>query len=69
MIGHIPMSANARVFTLVTEADLLAYVDDQLPPHRRPAVEAHLARHPEIAARIAADLAILHGLKRLFGRG
>lgn len=69
MIGDCPMTANARVLALVTEADLLAYVDGQLTPHRRLAVEAHLARHPHLADRVAADLAILRGLRRLFGRG
>lgn len=63
------MSANApRIFALVSEDDLLAYVDGKLAPHRRKAVEAHLASHPEAAARVAADLAILRGLRRLFGR-
>jgi len=40
----------------VTEADLHAFVDDQLPAERRLDVEDHLARHPEIAARVMADL-------------
>lgn len=62
------MTADARVLPLVTEADLLAYVDGQLTPHRRVAVEAHLARHPDLAARVTADLAILRGLRLLFGR-
>lgn len=38
----------------VTEADLLAYVDDRLPAGRRADVEAHLARHAEDAAKVAA---------------
>jgi anti-sigma factor RsiW len=38
----------------VTEADLLAYVDDRLPAERRADVEAHLALHAEDAARVAA---------------
>ena len=33
---------------------MLAYADDQLPPKRRLAVEEHLARSPEDAARVAA---------------
>lgn len=37
-----------------TEDDLQAYVDDQLPPERRQAVEAYLAQSPEDAARVAA---------------
>lgn len=40
----------------ITESDLLAYVDDQLDPARRIEVEEHLAREPEAAARIMADL-------------
>ncbi|MCW0232344.1 MAG: anti-sigma factor [Ferrovibrio sp.] len=39
--------------TKVTEADLLAYVDDRLPPERRADIEAHLALNPEDAARVA----------------
>ncbi|MBS4048953.1 MAG: anti-sigma factor [Alphaproteobacteria bacterium] len=38
----------------ITEADLVAYVDDRLPSERRADVEAHLARHAEDAARVAA---------------
>jgi anti-sigma factor RsiW len=38
----------------VTEEDLHAYVDGELPPHRRSAVEAWLTSHPEDAARVAA---------------
>ncbi|QRM33712.1 anti-sigma factor [Microvirga sp. VF16] len=40
----------------ITEADLLAYVDDQLDVARRIEVEEHLAHDPEAAARIMADL-------------
>ncbi len=40
----------------VTEEDLLAYVDDQLDAARRIEVEEHLARDPEAAARVMADL-------------
>jgi anti-sigma factor RsiW len=50
----------------VSEADLLAYVDDRLAPGRRFEVEYHLSRCPEDAARVAADLAILAGLRALF---
>jgi anti-sigma factor RsiW len=38
----------------VTEAELHAYADDVLPPARRNAVEAHLARHLQDAERIRA---------------
>jgi anti-sigma factor RsiW len=40
----------------ITETDLLAYVDDQLDAARRIEVEEHLARTPNAAARIMADL-------------
>lgn len=50
----------------VSEADLLAYVDDRLDPERRFEVEVHLSQCPEDAARVAADLAILAGLRVLF---
>ncbi|WP_114943039.1 anti-sigma factor family protein [Microvirga calopogonii] len=40
----------------VTEADLLAYVDEQLAPARRIEVEEYLARDPEAAVRVMADL-------------
>jgi len=40
----------------VTEADLDAYVDDQLDVARRIEVESHLAARPETAARVMADL-------------
>jgi len=38
----------------ITEADLVAYVDDRLPSERRADVEAHLALNAEDAARVAA---------------
>jgi anti-sigma factor RsiW len=40
----------------ITEADLHAYIDDQLGVKRRIEVEAHLSRHPEMAARVMSDL-------------
>ena len=40
----------------ITEADLLAYIDDQLDPARRIEVEEYLARDPDAAARVMADL-------------
>jgi anti-sigma factor RsiW len=47
----------------ITEADLHAYVDDQLTTERRIAVEEHLSRHPELAARIMADLRMRDALR------
>jgi anti-sigma factor RsiW len=38
----------------ISEGDLHAYIDDELPPDRRSAVAAWLAIHPEDAARVAA---------------
>lgn len=38
----------------VTEDELHAYVDGELPAERRDAVEAWLAKHPDDAARVAA---------------
>ncbi len=41
----------------ITEADLHAYVDAQLPDNRRAEVEAFLAAQPEEAERLQAYLA------------
>ncbi len=40
----------------ITETDLHAYIDDQLGVQRRIEVEAHLSRHPDMAARMMSDL-------------
>lgn len=40
----------------VTAFDLEAYVDGQLDPQRRFEVEDHLARNPDAAARVMADM-------------
>lgn len=40
----------------ITDADLDAYVDEQLDVSRRIEVEAHLSTRPETAARVMADL-------------
>jgi anti-sigma factor RsiW len=39
----------------VSEEDLHGYVDGWLEPGRREAVEAYLAAHPDVAARVADD--------------
>ena len=38
----------------VTDDELHAYVDGELPPERRKTVEGWLATHPDDAARVAA---------------
>ncbi len=43
-----------RPATAITEADLVAYVDDRLASERRADVEAHLALNAEDAARVTA---------------
>src|SRR4051812_25583320 len=40
----------------ISHLDLMAYIDDQLDSERRIAVEAHLSRHPGLAAQIMDDL-------------
>lgn len=53
----------------VTEAELDAYVDDQLDLEGRFAVEDHLRHHPELAARIMGDLGTRSALKLLANNG
>lgn len=50
----------------VNEDKLHAYVDDALEAGERRAVEAHLAAHPDEAARVRAYLAQNQALHRLF---
>lgn len=50
----------------ISDDDLQAYVDDCLDPVRLPAVEAHLAAHPEIAQRLAAYRRQRHDLRQAF---
>ncbi|MDQ0472235.1 anti-sigma factor family protein [Labrys wisconsinensis] len=51
----------------ITEADLQAYVEDQLPVARRIEVEAHLSRDPAEAARVIADLRVRDELRLALG--
>lgn len=51
---------------LITEADLHGHVDAQAPSSRRTEIEAHLAAHPEDAARTQAYQAQKRALQELF---
>ena len=50
----------------ITEADLLAYVDEQLDAARRIEVEDYLAHHPEAAMQVMADLKDRDALRLAF---
>lgn len=50
----------------VSESELHAYVDGELPAARRQAVEAHLAAHPHSAERVRAYAGHKQALKALF---
>ena len=51
----------------INETDLHAFVDNQLDVPRRIAVEDHLARHPETAARVMADMRTRDALAAAIG--
>jgi anti-sigma factor RsiW len=51
----------------ITETDLIAFVDDELDVARRIEVEEYLARSPESAARVMADLRARDSLRLAFG--
>ena len=53
--------------TSVTEDELHAYVDGELPADRREAVEAWLASHPDDAARVAAWRAQAEAIRARYG--
>ncbi|PZQ47563.1 MAG: anti-sigma factor [Rhodovulum sulfidophilum] len=53
----------------IAEADIAAYVDGQLDEWRRSRVEAHLAAHPEAAARVMRDLCLQRELRLALGAG
>src|SRR5690242_14135389 len=48
----------------ITEQDLQAFVDGQLDPLRRVAVEAYLQDHPAVAAEVMEDLKQRDALRR-----
>ncbi|SCW67258.1 Transmembrane transcriptional regulator (anti-sigma factor RsiW) [Sphingobium faniae] len=50
-----------------TDLEINAYVDDQLDPVRRFAVETHLSRHPSRAAQVMDDLSVRSALALLTG--
>lgn len=52
----------------ITEDDLTAYVDGELTIMRRLDVEAHLARHPDVAARVMAELHDRDALREAFAQ-
>ncbi len=54
-------------FTAVSEDELHAYVDGELPAERREAVAAWLAAHPESAAQVAAWRAQVEGIRARYG--
>src|SRR4029453_17282178 len=53
----------------VTEDELHAYVDDELPAERRGDVEAWLAAHPEDAARVQSGGAVAEMLHARYDWG
>jgi anti-sigma factor RsiW len=53
---------------IVSEAELNAYVDDELPADRRSIVETWLATHPEDAARVAAWRKQIELIRERFGQ-
>jgi anti-sigma factor RsiW len=50
----------------ISDADLHGYLDDQLAMPRRIEVEDHLARHPDVAAQVMADLRTRDALRMAF---
>jgi anti-sigma factor RsiW len=51
----------------ITEDELHAYVDGELPPDRRAAVEAWLASHPDDTARVAAWRSLADDIRARYG--
>ena len=51
----------------VTEEELHAYVDGELPSDRRPAVEAWLAAHPDDMARVNGWRALADAIRARYG--
>jgi len=53
---------------MITEAELNAYVDEQLDEFSRLEVADYLARNPEVAARVLADIRTRDALRLMAGR-
>src|SRR5215469_16744865 len=51
---------------LIGEPELQAYVDDQLGPELAAAVEHYLRAHPDVARRVATDIAQRDALRAAF---
>jgi anti-sigma factor RsiW len=51
----------------VTEDELHAYLDGELPADRRPAIEAWLATHPDDMARVTAWRALADAIRARYG--
>ncbi|WP_242127083.1 zf-HC2 domain-containing protein [Sphingobium sp. Sx8-8] len=49
----------------ITDLEMDAYIDGELDPERRFAVETHLSRRPELAARVMGDLSTRSALRIL----
>src|SRR4051794_12932120 len=62
-------SWEARMTDPITETDIHAFIDGQLDVARRIEVEDYLARHPEVAARVMADMRARDALALAFGGG
>lgn len=53
----------------ITDLDIDAYIDGELDAVRRMEVENHLARHPDVASRVMADLSMRSALRLVFNDG
>ena len=67
MAGHDTDARADTLAHLITEQDVHAFVDGELPPHRRRAVEAFLAERSMTAQQAASYLRATFGLRALRG--
>lgn len=63
MAGHENDAGERKLTHLITEQDVHAYVDGELPPKRRRVVEAFLARRSMTAQQAATYLRATLGLR------